>query len=432
MLTLALTGDSIVHRRLLSTTEAEARELFDIVRGADVSFTNLEVLPNDFRGDPMMESGGSHFGAPSWVLDELAEAGFDLFAAATNHTMDYGISGMTAALEALEARTLTFAGIGRNLEDARRAAYFEHANGTVALISCCSTFGKGHQACDPRPDMQGRPGLSPLTLSTVYDVTPQQASFIRTLLVELGVSARRAERVKLGFLAEPAEGTIPFDDLLFREADSTATRTVAREQDIQAIERWIAEAKRLSDIVLVSIHSHEHGATKEDAPGFLVDAARRLVDAGASIVACHGPHLMRGMQLHRGCPIFYSLGNFIGQNELVMKIPTDGYARFGADPSLTPGMLYHLRTKGDTKGFTAQQKYWETVMPVLRFNDGKPVGAEIFPIDLRFGDAPHRRGRPRLAKGRLAEEILGRFFAMSRLDDGMVSVCQDRATIMFA
>ena len=41
-----------------------------------MAFTNLEVLPNDYRGDPALESGGSHFGAPAWLLDELQEAGF--------------------------------------------------------------------------------------------------------------------------------------------------------------------------------------------------------------------------------------------------------------------------------------------------------------------------------------------------------------------
>ena len=74
-LRLALTGDSIVERRLLTLEDATVRPLFDLIRGADIAFTNLEVLPNDFVGDPALESGGSHFGAPAWVLDEVTEAG---------------------------------------------------------------------------------------------------------------------------------------------------------------------------------------------------------------------------------------------------------------------------------------------------------------------------------------------------------------------
>ena len=103
-LRLALTGDSIVERRLLTLKDPTLRPLFDLIRGADIAFTSFEVLPNDFVGDPALESGGSHFGAPAWVLDELTDAGFDLFAMANNHSLDYGISGLLRAIEAMERR----------------------------------------------------------------------------------------------------------------------------------------------------------------------------------------------------------------------------------------------------------------------------------------------------------------------------------------
>src|SRR5580700_9342084 len=114
-LSLLLTGDSILQRRLNSRDDAELRPLFDKVRAADVAFTNFEVLANDYRGDPALEGGGSHFGAPAWVLDELLAAGIDLFATATNHSLDYSISGLLASIEAMEARGVSFAGVGRTL-----------------------------------------------------------------------------------------------------------------------------------------------------------------------------------------------------------------------------------------------------------------------------------------------------------------------------
>src|ERR1700733_4002489 len=160
-LRLLLSGDSILQRRLCSRDDAALSPLFDRVRAADVSFTNLEVLANDYRGDPVLESGGSHFGAPAWVLDELTEAGFDLFAMAHNHSLDYSISGLLRAIEAMERRGLSFAGVGRNLEDARRPAYHAHPNGTVALPSCSATFAKGQEAAAERSDMAGTRGLTP-------------------------------------------------------------------------------------------------------------------------------------------------------------------------------------------------------------------------------------------------------------------------------
>jgi len=150
-LRLALTGDSIVERRLLTLKDATLRPLFNLIRGADIAFTSLEVLPNDFVGDPALESGGSHFGAPAWVLDELTDAGFDLFAMANNHSLDYGISGLLRAIEAMERRGLSFAGVGRNLEDARRPTYHAHP---MEPSRCCP-------AARPLPRGRRRPCSAP-------------------------------------------------------------------------------------------------------------------------------------------------------------------------------------------------------------------------------------------------------------------------------
>jgi Bacterial capsule synthesis protein PGA_cap len=81
----------------------------------------------------------------------------------------------------MEARGLSYAGVGRNLEDARRPAYHSHPNGTVALLSCAATFAKGQEASEQRPDMAGRPGLNPLRYRTIYEVTPTQLDVLSGL-----------------------------------------------------------------------------------------------------------------------------------------------------------------------------------------------------------------------------------------------------------
>ena len=418
-LSLLLTGDSILQRRLNSRDDAELRPLFDRVRAADVAFTNLEGLANDYRGDPAQESGGSHFGAPAWVLDELVAAGFDLFATATNHALDYSISGLVHTIEALEARGLSFAGVGRTLEDARRPCYHTSPAGTVAMLSACSTFAKGQEAGAQRPDLPGRPGLNPLHVETVHEVTEQQLSSLREIAGELGLEAERQAKIKMGFafpLADPA--LFPVGDLKFRSlppgANKAQVRTTPNKKDVEAMVRWVQEARGLADLVLVSLHAHEQSGAKDVPAEFMPAFARAMIDAGADLVAGHGPHLLRGLEIYKGKPIFYSLGNFIGQNELVAKIPADGYERFRAAPDLTPGQVYQTRTQGDQVGFPADRRYWESVVPTLSYEKGELRGIELTPISLGWKDARHRRGRPRLAGADEGRAILERFAELSR------------------
>jgi poly-gamma-glutamate synthesis protein (capsule biosynthesis protein) len=414
-LRVALTGDSILQRRLLARTDPVLAPLCDLIRGADVAFTNLEVLANDYRGDPAVESGGSHFGAPSWVLDELGDAGFGLFATATNHCGDYGVAGLLHTIEALDARGVSYAGIGRTLEDARRPAYHGHPNGTVALLSCCATFAKGQEAAAQTADMQGRPGLSPLRFDTVYEITAPQFAMVKEVADQVGLEALRQQTIKAGFGFPPDDPDVfPLGGLNFRQGDRPCIRTKAKTKDVDAIIRWIREARGLSDVVMVSIHSHEQGATKEDPPEFLPPVARAFLAAGADLVACHGPHLLRGLEIVDGKPIFYSLGNFIGQNELVPRIPADGYEKFRADFSLTPGAVYAKRTQDDQAGFPSDRRYWESVIPILTFANGGVTRMEIHPISLGLGEPRHLRGRPRLAQGEAGAEILRRFAKLSQ------------------
>jgi poly-gamma-glutamate synthesis protein (capsule biosynthesis protein) len=430
-LRIALTGDSIVQRKLLTGADPTLRPLFDLVRTADVSFTNLEVLPNDFRGDPASESGGSHFGAPAWVLDELTQAGFDLFAMATNHSLDYSISGLLCAIEAMEARGLSHAGVGRNLEEARRPAYHTHPNGTVALLSCATTFAKGQEASAQRSDMPGRPGLNPLRYSTVYEVTRSQIASLAEIARALGLEQLRERTIQLGFGFPPDDPAMQLlNDMQFREGQEAAIRMSAKAEDVEDIVRWVQEARELSDLVLISVHGHENGETEDHPPAFLRAFAHRMIAEGAKLVVGHGPHLMRGMEMYEGCPIFYGLGNFIGQNELVPRLPSDSYERFHADPRLTPGMIFKQRSDNDRKGFPAERRFWETVMPVCDFVDGRLAGIELHPVTLGLGLARHLRGRPRLATGAEGARIIERFAGLSAPFGTQIDISGQTSTVL--
>lgn len=435
LLRLLLTGDSILQRRLLSDADPVVKPLFDRVRAADVAFTNLEVLANDYRGDPALESGGSHFGAPAWVLDELSDAGFDLFATATNHCLDYSISGLLHSIDAMEARALSFAGVGRNLEDARRPTYHTSPKGTVAMISCASSFAKGQEAAAQKNDLPGRPGLNPLHFETVHEVTGPQLAMLREIADQLGLEQERQAKIKMGFGFPPSDPAVfPFNGMSFREAPQSSNRplvrTKANGKDVDAMLRWVREARGLADLVVVSLHAHEQMPESKELPAEFIPAfARAMIDGGADLVVGHGPHLLRGMELYKGKPIFYSLGNFIGQNELVPKIPADGYDRFRVSPDATPGDVYQSRTKGDTAGFPGDSRYWESVLPELVYEDGALKGIELIPITLGLGEARYRRGRPRLASKEQGRAILDRFAALSKPYGTTIDVEKSRVAL---
>lgn len=420
---IALTGDSILQRRLNSREDATLRPLFDLIRAADVSFTNLEVLPNDFEGDPALESGGSHFGAPSWILDELVAGGFDLFSTANNHALDYGIAGLHAMHRELDKRELLYAGTGRNLEEARRPVYCTRPEGTVALLACSATFGKGQEASDQTRDMPGRPGLNPLRYDTVHEVNPTQMAQVRELIASLGLDRLYQGAVELGFahpLPHPSLAVFgPFTPLLFREGHQTRVRTAPRKKDVDDILRWVEEARVMSDVVVLSIHAHELGYNAEgdwdlEAPAeFLQPVARRMIEAGIDIVVCHGPHLLRGMEIYNGKPIFYSLGNFIGQNELVERLPIDSYEQFRVERNQTPSKVFQQRTQNDARSFPSDARFWESLVPVCQFDGNRLASIELHPVSLGLGESIHRRGRPRLAQGEHAQQILQRFAKLS-------------------
>ena len=261
-------------------------------------------------------------------------------------------------------------------------------------------------------------------------MTPPQLEALREIADQLGLEAERQQKLKMGFTFAPSDPAVfPLGTMNFRASNRPAVRMTANRKDIDGIVRWIREARGLSDVVLVSLHAHEQAENKEIPAEFIPVFAREMIDAGADLVVGHGPHLLRGLELYKGKPIFYSLGNFIGQNELVPKMPSDAYERFRADPDLTPGQVYQKRVRNDEAGFPSDSRYWESVVPELTYEGGTLKGIELTPISLGWKEARHKRGRPRLAQGEEGRTILERFAALSKPFGTTVEIGTQSATV---
>lgn len=413
-MTLTATGDALMTQRLSMFTEPSFLRMVELIRTSDVRFTNLEMLIHNFEGYPAAESGGTWLAAEPAILDELKWMGFNLYAWANNHTLDWGEGGMFATLRHLDAAGLVHAGVGRNLAEARRPAYLELDQGRVALISMCSTFADFGRAGNARPDVVGRPGLNPLRFDTTVEVDQETFETLKRINDDLELDAKDRLRIRLGFAKEPEAGTLKIGNQKFKLSERKGVRTRVNKIDADGNLAAIRDARRQADWVVVSIHSHEmNGGALEEPAEFLTSFARECIDAGADIVIGHGPHVLRGIEIYKGCPIFYSLGNFIFQNETVRHQPADFYERLGLGTDALPGELFDARTDKDKRGFPSQPGYWEAVIPHVTWTEGKVTAIRLYPIDLGYKLPRSVRGRPLLADPDLGEKIIREMDRMS-------------------
>jgi poly-gamma-glutamate synthesis protein (capsule biosynthesis protein) len=71
----------------------------------------------------------------------------------------------------------------------------------------------------------------------------------------------------------------------------------------------IKKLKKRNDYVVVNIHwgvEYNKEATKTQK-----DVGHKIIDAGADAIIGHHPHVIEPLEIYKGKPIFYSLGNFI-------------------------------------------------------------------------------------------------------------------------
>jgi len=414
--TVALTGDCMATRGALIGTDPLAGNLRDLLHGADFALTNLEVVPDVGRGAPVLNAaGGGCLIAGPQVVDEIRAAGFSVLSCANNHALDLGTEGLVGTAGILRDSGVPFAGIGEDLTSARRPVYVDGARGSLALVACSSTFLPGQEASFPSPDLRGRPGLNPLHHTLTLHVTAEQMEALRQIDVRTGLRARRAEaRALLGI--DPAL-LAPDRSMLFgtrfQAADEPGTTTRCDPGDLEEIARWVSEARNRADVVVVSVHSHEPGLLPEQPAEFLREFARRMIDEGADAVVGHGPHALRGVEIHRGNPIFYSLGNIVSQIELSERVSAEDYARSGNGPVSVPGRHFDALSLHGRRLFAPHPRYWRSMVPVLHFSEGSLSGIRLHPVELGFGLPTHRRGRPRPAGPDLGPEILTEVAALS-------------------
>lgn len=413
---LAAAGDAIITREVRCFENDSAfMALVKPLREADAAVINLEVnlfRLLDFKGYPQVENGGNYELGPPQAASDMKWMGFRLFNTANNHTTDYGVEGMLETMHLLDSLNLVYAGTGLTAGEAAQARYLETPKGRFALIGMATSFTPMSRAADPRPEVRGRPGLNALRIDHKTQLEPAHMADLRKLLVATGGKA-------------PDSDTQPlrFEGATFLPGSETKELFTTNAQDEDRILRAIRSAARQADHVVIYSHSHDIAGLSETtpAPAHLREFIRKCLDAGGNAFVISGPHVLRGVEIYKGKPIFYSLGDFFMQNETIEPVPGQMFEDVGLGPNASAGDYYDARAKPDPKtGYptayhAANPAVWESVVPVAVFAGKTVVEIKFYPVDMGFRLPRAHQGLPRLADAALGRTILERLIKMSEI-----------------
>lgn len=254
---LLMTGDLVLD-------EPNADFFFDLARDtlaqADLVVGHVEV-PHTLRGQESVGDIPAPASDPE-NLRAVGRAGFHMVSLAGNHIHDRGAEGIEDTIANLAAQGVASAGAGADLAAARQPATVARHGRRIGLLS--------YNCVGPKEGWAGpkRAGCAYLKIITHYEL-------------------------------ENANPGGPPKVYTFADPDT-----------VEAMQADIARLRDQVDVLIVAfhkgvVHTPAHVAMYEKA------VSRAAIEAGADMVIGHHSHILRGIEVWRGKPIFHGLGNFI-------------------------------------------------------------------------------------------------------------------------
>jgi len=355
-LNITAVGDLIFNQPITHLGDPDRAGLFRILQEADVAYGNMEFSLND---RPDLQRPFYNFRAPRDFRWELARTGINLVSQANNHALDFGPEGLKECLQALDQANITHAGAGTTLAEAHALGKTELAGHktTVGLLSYMRYWTAKYRSKDPNA-----PSLSTIDPAVI-----------------LAVRDGKVEKV---------EGPL--------------------ESDVETMEEDILLARRKTDLLLVSLHNHDvthHRAygIQDTTPPNEEIMFRRAIEAGADLVLGTGPHVLRGIEIYKGRPIFYSLGDFIYQYRTPDRIPADLLHQRDIEMPRPANVSVWDRRES--------REVLETVLVRMTMNQGKLKRIQLLPVTI--DDEGPLYGVPKLAGTKRGSEIIARIQKLS-------------------
>lgn len=403
---LAAVGDCITARPLALVQDPGLAAILRILRGADATFGNFEGSILDirgFKGYPQAENGGWWLIGPPGIARDLRGLGFKIMSRANNHAMDWGLEGMRETTRWLDEAGIVHAGAGENRAEARAARYLETAKGRVALVSMTASYTELSRAMPPLGQAPARPGLNAIRTTRRVIVTAEMMEALRKI--------RDAQPE--GSFEKPdtqSADKLSLFGVSYRKGDRVGSTYDMNPIDVNENLQSIRQGKQHSDFLIASLHAHAPGNWSVEPADFVPALAHAAIDAGASAFLVQGPHRLRGIEIYKGRPIFYSLANFFWDDKQE-PIAADYYEQYGVDPAkATDADLSAMLNAREFNSDTWFRSYAVT----CRFEQGQLVEIRLYPLDLGYGMRLTKSGIPRLASAAVGRSILEELQRLSK------------------
>lgn len=264
-ITVVGVGDILLGRKLaveMQTTGDYAlpfQNIAPLLTQADVAFGNLEGVFCEKRPWP---TDGMVFRIRPEAVKSLIAGGIDVVSIANNHFGDGGDACMTFSFAHLRANGIAAAGAGANYDEAHAPAIIERKGVKFAFLA--------YTYADRNDKKDVVTGFSPAP-------SPTPSASLKAAATK----------------AKPAQ------------------RPVIAGRNPENVRRDVEAALQQADVVIVSLHDgaeYLQRVAKETE-----QFAHAAIDAGATAVLGHHPHVPQRVEHYKDGWIFYSLGNFVFQ-----------------------------------------------------------------------------------------------------------------------
>lgn len=406
LFTLALTGQSLILHDVRHVSDEGFAAITELTRKADIAFTNFETTILGRHGGWPLK--GSAFGcSPAAVLDCLKHMGFNALALSNNHAFDLGPSGVLSTLEEVSRRDFLHAGIGTDATSARRAGIKEFNEKKVALVAMDAGPGPAIMFADNATDIRpARPGVNKLDVFRVFEV--DDGNFANLVSIQEMFRSNPMERANYAQPDDPRElissDEIDFYGTIFRRSSGNCRKIVVDNPSLRGQLETIRKAASNGAFVIAYLHHHHWEPSWRDVPQWVQHFARSCVDAGANVFVSHGAPVLQPIEIYRGAPVFYGLGNF----------------------------LFHLPEGEDDWG---SPDVWKSVVATCRFDEqGRLRSADLVPIVIGGEERLrqrnyHERVVPMPARTGLAHRMIEDLAERSRTHGTDLLIAGDRGII---